>query len=369
MSGLKLFSLGTNEIATDSSNTTINGISEISNTNDFKLSAGTSLFFETNGTEVMTITPDSKVGVGTSVPSEKLEVDGNNVIFKNSGANDNLLYIEMNNHSNGVDLEATAATSATKKNITLCAYGGNVGIGTPSPNVDLDVSGVIEAKNSAGNVRGALNPNNGTFLTIECFDSGNTIKYPVCLDPYSGGGPTGGVTVNWPSATSYAFYVNGLAGGSGSWTTSDDRIKYNEEIISGVSALAMVNQLEPQYYEKIIQTPSGVSGNWIPTDAEWPSVKDNYVWDNEAGLIAQDVRAIPGLSFSVTGQEVDAEGTQTPLHLNYNDIYAYHIAATKELSSQLTAEKAKTATLETKVTNLEAQVLDLIIRVTQLENP
>ena len=72
-------------------------------------------------------------------------------------------------------------------------------------------------------------------------------------------------------------------------------------------------------------------------------------------MIAQDVRAIPGLSFSVSGEEVDAEGTQTPLSLNYSDIYIYHIAATKELSSQLNDEKAKVA--------------DLLARVTALENP
>ena len=187
-----------------------------------------------------------------------------------------------------------------------------------------------------------------------------------------------------PFDSNYKFSLNGAGTYNGSWNSiSDDRIKYNEQIIDPINALAMINQLEPQYYEKIIEFPNGVSGNWIPSDAEWPSVKDNYVWDNEAGLIAQDIRAIPGLSFAVSGQEVDVEGTQTPLQLNYNDIYVYHIAATKELSSQLTVEKAKvttletqvaeekakTATLETQVSTLETQVADLLARVTALENP
>ena len=63
----------------------------------------------------------------------------------------------------------------------------------------------------------------------------------------------------------------------------------------------------------------------------------------------------------VSGTEVNSEGTQTPLGLSYNNIFVYHIAATKELYSQLDAEKVKTAALET-------QVADLLARVTALEN-
>ena len=55
-------------------------------------------------------------------------------------------------------------------------------------------------------------------------------------------------------------------------------------------------------------------------------------------------------------------GNQKPLGLKYTNIFTYHIAATKELSSQLDAEKAKVSTLET-------QVADLLARVTALENP
>jgi len=68
--------------------------------------------------------------------------------------------------------------------------------------------------------------------------------------------------------------------------------------------------------------------------------------------------------------------TQTPLYLNYNDIFTYHIAATKELTTQLNAEKEKTAILETQVeeekaktATLETQMADLLARVTALENP
>ena len=162
--------------------------------------------------------------------------------------------------------------------------------------------------------------------------------------------------------TSFRFQINGsgLAHG-GSFSSSDDRIKFNEENINGASALSIINQLQPQKYEKITEIPQDASGTWIPTDTDWPNVKDNYVWALEAGLVAQDIQAIPELSFSVSGTEVDSEGNQIPLALNYTNIFTYHIAATKELSSQLDAEKVKTAALET-------QVADLLARVTALEN-
>ena len=52
--------------------------------------------------------------------------------------------------------------------------------------------------------------------------------------------------------------------------------------------------------------------------------KDNYHCCNKEclkesiGLIAQDIKLIPELHNSVSGQEVNKDGKQTPLSLNYN---------------------------------------------------
>ena len=95
--------------------------------------------------------------------------------------------------------------------------------------------------------------------------------------------------------------VNGVVAGQGAYVNaSDDRIKYNESDIT--DPLALINQLKPQRYEKITETPD-VVGIWIPTDEEWENVKDKHKYSLEFGFIAQDVRKIPELAFLVSGEE------------------------------------------------------------------
>lgn len=275
---------------------------------------------------------------------------------------------------------------------------GNVGIGTTTglTNNKLNVTGKTVLKNGGEimSLIGTGDQNNSYIY----FTAKNEKKFYFGIEGGADGDTANIWSVNndvthmitsmkWSFGTSQTFsehriysdgnvYVNGTSTASGSQDTSDDRIKYNEENISGVTALSIINQLQPQKYEKIMKTPDEVSGTWMPTDEEWPSVKDNYVWGLEAGLIAQDIQTISELSFTVNGEEVDGEGTQTSLNLNYNNIFTYHIAATKELSSQLDIEKAKVSTLETDLTaekaktaTLETQMADLLARVTALENP
>ena len=178
---------------------------------------------------------------------------------------------------------------------------------------------------------------------------------------------SGKVGIGGTTDSSAKLYVNGNIIATGTIaTSSDDRIKYNEQNINGTTALNVINQLNPQKYEKIIEKPHNASGTWIPTDSEWAATerdatidetdeqgneisKPKWKWDNEIGLIAQDIKLISELQNSVRGQEVDENGKQTPLALNYNNIFSYHIAATKQLTTELNAEKVKITTLETEL--------------------
>lgn len=158
----------------------------------------------------------------------------------------------------------------------------------------------------------------------------------------------------------------------------------------------------------------------MPKESEWETVKkNNYI--NEFGLIAQDIRAIPELSFLVTGNEhieeiecvseskynnlnkeeqdqytefyyySDASGeqitdirynnlepekktlytltenrnyrktnlTDQSLYLNYQGLFIINIAAVKELSKENDAKTEKITELESRCTEAEAKIAKL----------
>jgi hypothetical protein len=128
----------------------------------------------------------------------------------------------------------------------------------------------------------------------------------------------GAVGINNVNTPSYTLHVNGsLYYSSGGLNGSDDRIKYKEENIP--NTLALISQLKPQKYEKIMEIPKDSEGNWIPTDEEWESVKQDYTYGDEFGFIAQDVRNIPELSFLVNGEETRTD-TKTLNHEEYSNL-------------------------------------------------
>lgn len=142
----------------------------------------------------------------------------------------------------------------------------------------------------------------------------------------------------------FAAHYNGL---------SDDRIKFNETEIS--DSLALINQLKPMKYEKITNHKKE-GGHWMPSDASWNIIKNETdasgerLWNytEEIGLIAQDVKKIPDLSFCVTGEETDEDGNQTPLAVSYSNIFCVMIQAVKDLAADNKQLEARLATLENK---------------------
>lgn len=137
--------------------------------------------------------------------------------------------------------------------------------------------------------------------------------------------------------------------------TSDTRIKFNKKKLNGNISLNIINKLKPTYYEKLLKIPKNFK-NWLPKQENWENEKNNYEWKKCIGLIAQDVKNIEELNFSVKGTE-----NNSLLNLNYQDIFCYHIEATKELN-------LKVETQINNINNLKLNIVDINNLILELEN-
>jgi len=148
--------------------------------------------------------------------------------------------------------------------------------------------------------------------------------------------------------------------------SSDDRVKHNEVIIN--NGLEVIDKLTPKFYQKTIDM----------LDASYNGDLSGYVWNYEAGLIAQEVIQVSDLSFAVSGGDYyeyvinydlsnnDLSGVEPIKNLikqvyslNYNSIFVYGLAAIKELHAKVKTQQTNT---------LDEQLNSLIARIETLES-
>jgi hypothetical protein len=213
----------------------------------------TASIYANNGTFGAIITTSGNVGIGTSSPSQVLDILTNSneelgmgLSNSNTGGNSRInfnMYVGHNTSGNAGQIYASTSDptftirtySANTSGISLLTGGaapikfniqntermrintsGNVGIGTTSPSYTLDInpSNVYSAMRVNGgsilsNTNGTvinMSPNEGAFGAIEAFTSGNfNVKIPLCLNPWGG---NVGIGMTSPSL-SYKLDVNG----------------------------------------------------------------------------------------------------------------------------------------------------------------
>jgi hypothetical protein len=149
------------------------GNTSLVSSSQMKITAGTNTIFENSGSEKMRITNTGSVGIGTTSPSEKLEVSGNVKVDKGSAPgrtaylSDDGLYIGRlsaygggypNNiiadpsNSNNLDINARARISLklNTNTVLIANDSGNVGIGTTNPGYALHVDPVVKIGDRQG---------------------------------------------------------------------------------------------------------------------------------------------------------------------------------------------------------------------------
>jgi len=203
--------------------------------------SGSNLGFSTASTERMRIDSSGRVGIGTSSPSRPLTVNGNNGtgMIINDATNDKALRFRAT--GDAFFIEATNNAESAYANIALA---GNVGIGTASPTVNLDVyngsgwGGLDIDGTSGGEIRlqkagtryGGIYANDSTGLVILAENGADSTKF------FTGGSErmrilsSGGITFNGDTSTANALddYEEGT------WTPALDNITTNSSTMYGI---------------------------------------------------------------------------------------------------------------------------------------
>tara|TARA_B110000285_G_C15083654_1_gene594941 strand:- start:548 stop:1369 length:822 start_codon:yes stop_codon:yes gene_type:complete len=270
-----------------------------------------------------------------------------------------------------------AGTNNTPK-VMFRGTNGNVGIGTASPGHKLDI------KANPFDGIGLLGSSSGRY-SLSTNTAGNQLMFT--HGSYSWG--------LWANAHHYDvysgrsgdnltgardFYLNYYSGApvrlvNGTSVSSDDRIKTNERYITNATETLL--KLKPQIYDKGPSLGGGtgetrVESGLIVQDIYYdaPELRHLVHYDDDAEIpdekpyVDDDPQKDPDYSMW---------GTKSA-GLNYEGFIAYLIKSNQEIYTDLQAEKAKVAKMETQVqanqatvATFETLVMTLLTRVQKLE--
>lgn len=280
----------------------------------------------------LAIDENGNVGIGSTAPGAKLEVrrdsaspgDANAAVsIRASGSADKLDFgVDSANRKGWIQ---ALRSGISGNDLLLNPTQGNVGIGTTTPAAVLDVDGDARISgdiiHEPGTITDFTLKNKGLDKDIVfTINDGGTEKEVLRLDGSANQVNVGNGTeamvidangnVGIGTATpGYTLEVNGTAAcTSGTWSSSDSRLKKNVEPIG--NALDIVSELE------------GVTYDWRTDEFPEKRLSDG----KQIGMIAQEVeKVIPELVHTGT------DGFKT---LAYDRFTAYLIEAVKELKSE-----------------------------------
>jgi len=221
-------------------------------TNGLKLTSDTSgeIDLQTNGTTKVHMDSSGNVGIGTSSPSNKLDIESSTQykgLEINNGSNiiAELVGFGTGNDAGGLKLR-NSGTSTVELQASGNSFinGGNVGIGTTSPSQKLDVNGTINATAFTGDGSALTGISTSDIAAASIGTSNNSNGYIRFTNnlviQWLRKSATGTQTITYPLAMNqyYGAYVAGVSTGNGhvrvhSISTSSITVSNAEQNILG----------------------------------------------------------------------------------------------------------------------------------------
>jgi hypothetical protein len=354
--------------------------------------SGGHVIFSTNTTntgnpsEVMRVANTGRVGIGVTVPTEKLDVSGNikssgtitstgmNVGLNNKytfydGSPTNGAYLKTN--SNG-DIQVFNGTGGIAERITILAN-GNVGINNISPAERLDVTGNIK---SSGTITsgGLLTASNGFTLTTGTLTLPNNSITDAMINTIDGGTITTGTvsSARLPVASSSAdgivnqisqtfagaktfnsgLTLNGTNEARGATSSVVHRF-FNTTFGSQAGAITITGQNSVTYGQG---SDYRLKTNFEPLLNALDKLKSipvyKFNWNQELdkpkvdGFIAHEVQAVVPEAIVGEKDDVDEEGNPIYQQIDQSKLVPLLFKAVQELSSKLEELELKIQSLE-----------------------
>lgn len=247
------------------------------------------------------------------------------------------------------DLLFTVSNSNSTTKLALIGN-GNMGLGTTTPVVKLDVDGSINIKSQNnltwGGAYGAKIPTitgvSGNNSYIAFYPSGSTRGEKVRIDS------AGNVGIGTTNPNGYKLYVNGTGWCNGAAVTSDQRFKTNINTLT--SALNIIKKLNPKTYYFDTSNVYGM----------------NFSSQKQFGFIAQDIEKIlPELIYNAsqlaTHDSTGAVLTEAITYkgLNYIGFIPIMMKGIQEQQQMIDSLTANSMKLDSTVKVLNSQNSDL----------